>query len=379
MDTEQKLNILTDSSKYDLACSCRMKDEPGRLRGLAGRWIYPAVLPDGRKTFLLKVLQSNKCINDCKYCPFNDSRDLERVTLEPTELANVFMELFHAGRVEGLFLSSGVNYSVEKTMEKMLDTVRILRNRHQFRGFIHLKVIPGSSDEAIRQAVHLATRVSVNIEAPNAHRLSRLSLKKNFDTGIIDTIKKINLYRQETKHYCGQTTQFVVGAAGESDSEIIKATDRLYTGYEMERVYFSAYQSPATEPTKPEPGTQLPLFDDIPLPGKQTNASFIREHRLYQSDFLLRKYGFTSKEIPLNAAGNLSLEKDPKLIWAESHPAFFPLDINRADYYEILRIPGIGPTHAKRIVKQRKQARLNKESIPTLGLSFEKVSRYIKL
>ncbi len=379
MDTEQKLNILSDSSKYDLACSCRLTNEPGRLRGQAGRWIYPAVLPDGRKTFLLKVLQSNKCINDCKYCPFNDSRDIQRVTLESSELASVFMELFNAGRVEGLFLSSGVNNSVEKTMEKMLDTVRILRKRHQFQGFIHLKIIPGCSDEAICQAVHLATRVSVNIEAPNAGRLSRLSIKKNFDEGIINTIKKINQYRQNVRHYCGQTTQFVVGAAGESDAEIIKATDRLYTGYEMERVYYSAYQSPVAEPVRPEPGTQLPLFADIPLTSTKTNASFIREHRLYQTDFLLRKYGFSSKEIPLDESGNLSLEKDPKLVWAQSHTGFFPLDINKADYYEILRVPGIGPVQAKRIVKHRKEARLNRQNISGLGLKFEKLSSYIKL
>ncbi len=378
MNTEQKLNILSDSSKFDLACSCRMKHEPGRIRSNVGRWIYPAVLPDGRKTFLLKVLQSNRCINDCKYCPFNDSMDLTRCTLGPTELAGTFMELFRAGRVEGLFLSSGVESSPDKTMETMLDTLKLLRTKHNFRGFIHLKIIPGCSPQAIRQAVYLATRVSINIEAPNADRLKKLSKKKDFDQGIIATIRKINEYRQELNRNCSQTTQFVVGAAGESDLEIINATSRLYTGYEMERVYYSAYQ-PVAVSAKILPGTQLPLFDDIPIPSKATNASFIREHRLYQSDFLLRKYGFDRKEIPVGPDGNLSLDKDPKQIWAENNIHLFPMDINKADYYELLRIPSIGPTLAKRILKSRKDARITKNNIKQTGLNLNRCLSYIKM
>ncbi len=378
MDTEQKLNILSDSSKFDLACSCRMKHEPGRVRGDAGRWIYPAVLPDGRKTFLLKVLQSNKCINDCKYCPFNDSRDLSRCTLAPAELAKVFMDLVFAKRVEGLFLSSGIEHSPDNTMETMLDTLRILRFRHKFKGFIHLKIIPGCSHEAIRQAVHLATRVSVNIEAPNADRLQKLSQKKDFNNGIITSIKKINEYRQELNRHCSQSTQFVVGAAGETDLEIINATARLYDGYDMERVYYSAYQ-PVIATPKITPGTQLPLFDDIPIPSQANNNSFVREHRLYQVDFLLRKYGFNKNEIPTDSDGNLSLAKDPKQIWAEAHPQLFPMDINKADYYELLRIPSVGPILAKRIVKIRKQNRISKDNIHKTGLNLGRCQSYIKL
>ena len=378
MNTEQKLNILTDSSKFDLACSCRTNDEPGRKRGEDGRWIYPVVLPDGRKTFLLKVLMSNHCINDCSYCPFNDSRDLPRCSLEPEELAKVFIDLKLANRVDGLFLSSGVSCSADNTMENMLDAVRIIRIRHKFRGFIHLKIIPGCSDEAIRQAVHLATKVSINIEAPNASRFTRLSKRKDFDNGIIGTIKKINQYRQELSRHCGQSTQFVVGAAGESDKEIISASSRLYSAYEMERVYYSAYQ-PVVQSSKPLSGVQLPLFDDIPVTSKRTNEHFVREHRLYQTDFLLRKYGFDFREIPLTDSGNLDLKKDPKMIWAENNPHFFPLNINKADYYELLRVPGIGPILAKRIIKWRKQSLINRSNIKKTGLNLSKTMNYIKL
>ena len=377
MNTEQKLNILTDSSKFDLACSCKLKGEEGRVRGEAGKWIYPASLPDGRKTFLMKVLQSNECINDCKYCPFNDRRDLQRCTLAADELASKFMELYNSKLVEGLFLSSGVSCSPDNTMSKMIDTVSLLRKKHKFKGFVHLKIVPGCSDNAILQAVNLATRVSVNIEAPNANRLKKLSSKKDFHNDIIHCMKMINQYRQNLNRYCGQSTQFVVGAAGETDKEILTATWRLYTGYELERVYFSAYQ-PFNSNIEPDKGTQLPLFADIPLQNtKKTNPGFIREHRLYQTDYLLRKYGFSENDIPLENDGNLNLELDPKQIWANNHPEFFPIDINRAEYYELLRVPGIGPILAKRIVKWRKKGIIQYIHAKKLGLNLNKSSNYI--
>ncbi len=377
METEQKLNILADSSKFDLACSCRLKDEPGRVRGEAGKWIYPASLPDGRKTFLMKVLQSNECINDCKYCPFNDNRDLQRCSLSPEELANKFIELYSVKMVEGLFLSSGISCSADQTMTKMIDTISLLRYKHHFKGFIHLKIVPGCSDEAIRQAVNLATRVSVNIEAPNEKRLGKLSSKKNFKDGIIHSMKMINHYRQNLNRHCCQTTQFVVGAAGETDKEILSATWRLYTGYEMERIYYSAYQ-PLMESAKPASGTQMALFADIPLANpKKANSSFIREHRLYQTDYLFRKYGFSENDILLDPEGNLDLELDPKQIWANSHPEFFPIDINRADYYELLRVPGIGPILAKRIVKWRKKGIIQYYHAKKIGINLNKSGNYI--
>jgi len=358
METEQKLNILADSSKYDLACACKMKDEPGRVRGDWGRWIYPASWPDGRKVFLLKTLQSNHCVNDCTYCPFNHQRNLERTTLKPEELAGIFMQLLNSQRVNGLFLSSGVCDSANATMRRMLDTVELIRYKHKFKGFIHLKVIPGADSAAIEQAVRLATRVSVNIESPTAGHLRKLSNKKDFHQDIISAIRTIDRLQREIRTRCKQTTQFVVGAAEETDREIVSTTDRLYQKFSMERVYYSAYQNPEL----PVTASQKTLFEDIP-PVRSTRFDkiFMREHRLYQVDFLLRKYGFSREEIPFEDDGNLSLKSDPKSIWAHQHPGFFPVGINKADQEELLRVPGIGPIGVRKILKARRLSPIREE------------------
>jgi predicted DNA-binding helix-hairpin-helix protein len=356
MDTEQKLNILADSSKFDLACACKYKDEPGRVRGAEGRWIYPASLPSGRKVFLLKTLQSNACVNDCRYCPFNSQQDQRRCTIGSEDLAKVFMQLLNAKLVSGLFLSSGVCGNADMTMSQLLATVEILRKRHQFKGFVHLKIIPGAGEAAIEQAIRLATRVSVNIESPTAEHMAKLSKRKRFHEDIIATIDKINQLRQQIKRTCKQTTQFVVGAAGESDRDIVRASDRLYQKFDMERIYFSAYQDYNHAPL---PAKQPTLFPDIPVSESGIkNNSFIREHRLYQVDFLMRKYDFAREDITFDTNGNLSLTDDPKLIWAKRHPEFFPVNINRADRRELLRVPGIGPIGANRILKARRQSRI---------------------
>jgi len=358
MDTEQKLNILADSSKYDLACACKMKDEPGRVRGDWGRWIYPAALPDGRKVFLLKTLQSNHCVNDCSYCPFNHQRDLERTTINSEDMAGIFIQLLNSQRVSGLFLSSGVCDSANTTMRRMLDTVELIRYRHKFKGFIHLKVIPGADSAAIEQAVRLATRVSVNIEAPSEGHLRKLSHKKDFHQDIMAAIATIDRARKEIRTRCKQTTQFVVGAAEETDREIVSTTDRLYDKFGMERVYFSAYQNPDL----PVAASQKTLFEDIsPARSTRFDDVFMREHRLYQVDFLLRKYGFGRGEIPFEADGNLSLKSDPKSIWAHQHPEFFPVGINKADREELLRVPGIGPIGARKILKARRMSLIREE------------------
>ena len=355
MDTEQKLNILADSSKFDLACACKYKDEPSRERGDFGRWIYPAALPSGRKVFLLKTLQSNACVNDCSYCPFNHRRNLPRCTLAPEELAHTFIQLRQTNLVSGLFLSSGVCGSPDATMDRMLATVEILRRRYQFKGFVHLKVIPGASNAAIEKAVDLGTRVSVNIEAPSAARLEQLSSKKRFHEDVISAMRTIHQLLIEKNRRCQQTTQFVVGAAGETDREIVLATDKLYRKFQMERVYFSAFQ----DPEQPGEGSESSLFRDIPA-RKQTESSdvFIREHRLYQVDFLLRKYGFDRKDITFDQRGNLSLQQDPKMVWAQLNPGFFPVKVNQADRWQLLRVPGIGPIGARRILTARRQQRI---------------------
>jgi predicted DNA-binding helix-hairpin-helix protein len=351
VDTEQKLNILADAGKFDLACACKYNDEPGRVRGPEGRWIYPATLPSGQKVFLLKTLQSNHCVNDCSYCPFNNTRDLARCTLLPDDLARTFIQLRDANLVSGLFLSSGVCHQADATMTKMLATVELLRRKYKFRGFIHLKILPGSSEAAIEQAVRLATRVSINIEAPNAPRLEKLSSKKRFYEDILSVMRTIHRYKQELKPKCGQTTQFVVGAAGESDREIVTTTSRLYEKFQLERVYFSAYQNFNVNPRPSQPT----LFDDVPRKHiRNPDDIFMREHRLYQTEFLLRKYKFDREDIYFDENGNLSLQTDPKKIWAERHPEFFPVNLNRADRFQLLRVPGIGPLGASRILKARR-------------------------
>ena len=377
MDTEQKLNILAESSRFDLACSCRHKDERGRIRGPEGRWIYPASLPSGRRVLLLKTLQSNVCVNDCSYCPFNCRRDLPRCTLEPEQLAGTFMQLKDAGRVSGLFLSSGVAGTADATMSDMIATVELLRKRYRFRGYIHLKIIPGADAAAIEQAIRLATRVSVNIEAPSAERLARLSQRKRFHRDIIASMEKITRYYHEMGRSCTQTTQFVVGAAQETDREIVLATDRLYKRFDMNRVYFSAYQ----DFDLPAERSRSMLFPDMPdIAEARSSDGFVREHRLYQVDFLLRKYKFSREDIYFDDKGNLSLESDPKLVWAKRHPEFFPLDVNSADYEQLLRVPGIGPIGAKRIVRDRRQGRIRTfRDLSSLGVRAGVAGKYLAL
>ncbi len=377
MDTEQKLNILADSSKFDLACACKYQDEPGRTRGPQGRWIYPAALPSGRKVFLLKTLQSNACVNDCSYCPFNSRQDQRRCTLAPEDLAKTFMQLVEAELVSGLFLSSGVCGNADATMSQLLSTVEILRKRQRFRGFVHLKIIPGASEGAIEQAIRLATRVSVNIESPTAEHLAKLSQRKRFHEDIIATIDTINRLRQQIKRTCKQTTQFVVGAAGESDRDIVRATDRLYEKFQMERVYFSAYQDYRLPPP---PLKQETLFADLPQPSARAAdcSSFIREHRLYQVDFLLRKYQFGREDITFDEKGNLSLTEDPKLIWARRHPEIFPVNINRADRWLLLRVPGIGPVGVRRILQARREGKIrNPEDLKNLHVRAGAAQSYL--
>ncbi|MBN1437056.1 MAG: radical SAM protein [Sedimentisphaerales bacterium] len=380
MDTEQKLNILAESSKFDLACACKPKDEPGRVRGVEGRWIYPAALPNGRKMFLLKTLQTNTCVNDCSYCPFNCQKDSRRVTLAPDDLAQTFRQLHHAKLVEGLFLSSAVVRDAESTMERMLATVEIIRLRYRFKGFIHLKIIPGSSEAAVTRAVQLADRVSVNMEAPTPERLARLSAKKRFHEDIVNSIKLINKARWQLgrQNTCRHTTQFVVGAAEESDKEIITATDRLYQAYELERAYFSAYQPPA-----PQEQSGVLFQDAQPLRSQRPAAAdaptFMREHRLYQVDFLLRRYGFARDEILFDTQDRLPLEKDPKRIYADTHPELFPIDLNTADREMLLRVPGLGPIAVRRILKLRRQQRIRQlEDLKSLRIHLPTVAPYVK-
>jgi len=337
MDRQEKMKLLARAAQYDLCAACGTSSS--RVRDEIGHWLYPAVLPDGKHVSLLKVLQSNACENDCFYCANRRSRDGLRADFSSEELAASFDILARSGRAEGLFLSSAVCGNTGRTMERMIATVELVRFKYQFHGYVHLKLLPGCQEAAVERAVQLADRVSVNLEAPNAERLQRLSREKRFVHDLMQPIvwaKKLRA--QEAGARAGITTQFVVGAAGESDSETLHTVAHMYRASGLTRAYFSAFQ----------PIPQTPLEHLAPTP-------LLREHRLYQSDFLLRQYGFVFDDLVFDLAGNLPTQADPKMVWAQSHPECFPMEVNRVSKEQLLRIPGIGPKAAAHILRLRRE------------------------
>lgn len=372
MDTIEKLKILSEDSQYDLACACGTNKDDRRKRGLDGKWLYPVALPQGGYSILLKTLLSNACSNDCKYCPLRSETDVKRCTLRPEEVASTFMEYFRRKKVFGLFLSSAVINNPDYTMDKINEVARILRYKHYFRGYIHLKIIPGASDAAIEDSLSLASAISLNIETPGKKHLDLLSDKKDY---MKDIIRPINLLGKLTtkgsrfeRVKC--TTQFIVGASDERDSEIIGSVFDLYNNLSFKRVYFSAYQKGLGSPDIP--GERLFLSDP--------EKTFLREHRLYQVDFLIRKYDFTEKDILLDEGGNLRIDKDPKQVWADSHPEFYPVRINRSDRESLLRVPGLGPHSVDKILKTRRKRSITRlEDIGIKGKRLEKIKGYVIL
>lgn len=353
-DTLEKLEILAEDAQYDLACACgnSKQFDSSRKRGADGRWLYPVTVADGGRGLLLKTLQSNCCSSDCKYCPLRNNANARRCSLSPSETAAIFMD-YHRRRPEifGLFLSSGIVRDPDHTMQRLLDAAAILRRRYRFKGYIHLKIIPGASDAAIEEALNLATAVSLNIEAPGEKYFRKLSSCKQFERDIVHPLKLISSLTMRGAKYAKikASTQFIVGAAGERDSEIVNYMDAVYNRLRFERVYFSAYQ---------------PGLGDASIPGEQNfslapEARFTREHRLYQCDFLLRTYGFNKDELVFEPDGSLSLTADPKEVWARNHPEFFPVDINRADKLELMRIPAVGAETAAKIIRLRAIHRLH--------------------
>jgi predicted DNA-binding helix-hairpin-helix protein len=364
----EKLEILSADAQYDLACACSTTKDEHRQRGADGNWIYPVTLPNGGKTTLFKTLISNVCGNDCAYCPLRADTKVQRCSLSPEETADIFLDYYNRRKVAGLFLSSAVCRSPDATMDALNTTAKILRKKHNFKGYIHLKIIPGASSAAVEEAVSLASMVSMNIETPGAAHLAKLSKKKDYIKDIIEPIKLISSLTGRGARYqrVRQTTQFIVGAADEKDAEIVKYMAALYDRLNMHRVYFSAYQRGLGNESLPAQATKDP--QDI----------FTREHRLYQVDFLLRKYGFTKSDIIFTDAGNLSLTADPKLLWAQNHPELFPVQVNRASKLALLRVPGLGPITVGRILKRRKQARLRRiDDIGNPGLRLQKAAAYL--
>jgi predicted DNA-binding helix-hairpin-helix protein len=369
-DTHQKLEILSADAQYDLACACGTAKDEHRRRTADGKWIYPVTLPNGGKSVLFKTLASNVCTNDCKYCPLREQMDIRRVSLAPEETAKLFLDYYNQRKVFGLFLSSGVLGSPDATMARLNGVARSLRKKHGFRGYIHLKIIPGASDAAVEEAVSLASAVSLNIETPGEKNLAKLSQKKRYIQDIIEPIKLISRLTSRGSRYerVKQTTQFIVGAAGEQDAQIVKYTAGLYERLGMHRVYFSAYQrglgdgSIAGEHIEPESRADI----------------LMREHRLYQVDFLLRKYAFTESDIAFERDGSLSLTTDPKEMWAIGHPDYWPVNINKASKFSLLRVPGLGPVTAKRILERRRQSRIRTiEDVGKVGARLQKAKKYL--
>jgi predicted DNA-binding helix-hairpin-helix protein len=369
-DTHQKLEILSADAQYDLACACGTTKDEHRRRTAEGKWIYPVTLPNGGKSVLFKTLASNVCTNDCKYCPLREQMDIRRVSLAPEETAKVFLDYYNQRKVFGLFLSSGVFGSPDATMDRLNGVAKLLRRRYGFRGYIHLKIIPGASDAAVEEAVSLASAVSLNIETPGEKNLAKLSQKKRYIQDIIEPIKLISRLTARGSRYerVKQTTQFIVGAAGEQDTQIVKYMFGLYERLKMHRVYFSAYQRGLGDES---------IDGEQVLPESKADI-LMREHRLYQVDFLLRKYAFAESDIIFDKDGNLSLEKDPKELWAHSHPDYFPVNINKASKFSLLRVPGLGPVTVKRILQRRKQSRLRTiEDVGKIGVRLEKAKKYL--
>ena len=367
---QEKLEILSADAQYDLACACGTGKEEHRRRGAEGKWIYPVTLPSGGKSVLFKTLLSNVCTNDCKYCPLREQKDVRRCSLAPEETAKVFLDYYNRRKVFGLFLSSGVAGSPDASMDRLNGVASLLRTKYGFKGYIHLKIIPGASDAAVEQAVSLASAVSLNIETPGEKHLARLSQKKNYIRDIIHPIKLISRLTERGSRYqrVKQTTQFIVGAAGERDAQTVKYMYGLYDRLRMHRVYFSAYQKGLGDASiageRDEPGGPADLL--------------MREHRLYQVDFLLRKYGFSESDIAFEADGNLSLTIDPKETWAKKHPEFFPVDINRAPRSSLLRVPGLGPVTVRRILERRRQSRMRSmNDVGKIGVRLQKAGEYV--
>ncbi|MFA6714501.1 MAG: radical SAM protein [Victivallales bacterium] len=369
MDTLAKLDLLSEDSQYDLACACATTKHEHRKRGSDGKWLYPAPLSRGGYGIMLKTLLTNTCANDCKYCPLRSESNVRRCSLTPDETAKVFMEYLRKRYLIGMFLSSGVIGNPDRTMEKLNATAEILRQKYKYRGYIHLKIIPGASQAAIEESMRLASAVSLNIETPGNKHFRKLSNSKNFDRDIVLPLKFMAEQTAKGQKFAKIkcTTQFIVGASDESDSEIVKYMDGIYNRLKFQRVYFSAYQ---------------PGLGKTDIPGEQNfqlspDDRFTREHRLYQTDFLMRCYGFKSKELIFREDGNLSLDMDPKEAWAVNHPGYFPVNINTAAKEQLLRVPGIGPLTVNKILKLRKIHRLRDlEDVGVKGKLRTKASQY---
>ena len=368
MDIMEKLTILADSAKYDAACTSSGANRPGHTLPAGCCHSFSA---DGRCISLLKVLMTNHCIFDCKYCVNRSSNDCKRTAFTPQELADVTINFYRRNYIEGLFLSSGVIKSPDHTMEQMIQGLRVLRFEYHFKGYIHAKTIPGASAELVHAMGLLADRMSVNVELPSEDSLKRLAPHKKKESifapmrqiagGVLANAQALSLYRQPFAP-AGQATQMIIGASPESDYQIINLASAMYQKYSLKRVFYSAY---------------IPAVEDSLLPSLDTKPPLLREHRLYQADFLMRQYGFAAKEILSPELPNFNPYLDPKCNWAINNLGCFPVDVNAAPYAALLRVPGIGPGGAQKIVAARCHGRVDTAQLKRMGVVFKRAKYFI--
>src|SRR4051794_15265579 len=376
MEIATKLAILADAAKYDASCASsgttKRNSRAGGLGSTTGSGICHSYTPDGRCVSLLKILLTNYCIYDCLYCINRISSDVRRTRFTAEEVVQLTLDFYRRNYIEGLFLSSGIIRDPDYTMEQVVAVARKLRTEHQFRGYIHLKTIPEASPALVAEAGQWADRISINIELPMEVALEELAPQKNFQrteaamSGIRDRISEAKVERRENRKAppfapAGQSTQMIVGATPTSDATILERASSLYAKQKLRRVYYSAF-SPI-----PDASSKLPLIAP-PL---------VREHRLYQADWLVRFYGFKAPELTTTAAPNLDLEVDPKLSWALRHRQLFPVDLNKAPREMLLRVPGLGTKSVARIVQVRRWHRLRLEDLPRLHVSVKKVLPFV--
>lgn len=379
LSTIEKLGILADAAKYDASCASSGTAKKNSLGGKGigsteGMGICHAYTPDGRCISLLKILLTNHCIFDCHYCINRKSSNVRRARFTPQEVADLTISFYKRNYIEGLFLSSGIIKSSNFTMEQMVEAARILRDEYDFRGYIHLKTIPEADPELVHQAGLYADRVSINVELPTISGLTRLAPDKDAAQieGAMGKVKSDIVEAKDAKKRfkhaprfapAGQSTQMIVGADAASDSDIVAKASALYGGFGLRRVYYSAF-SPI-----PDASAVLPL----------KRPPLIREHRLYQSDWLMRFYGYHAHEVmqATDSAGNLPLDIDPKLAWALKFRDMFPLDVNRAQREQLLRVPGLGVTAVNRIIAARRHRTLRLDDVGKLTVSIAKVRPFI--
>ncbi|AFK87658.1 MULTISPECIES: putative DNA modification/repair radical SAM protein [Thermoanaerobacterium] len=375
MDLLKKIRILADAAKYDVSCSSSGSDRENKNSGIGNASFYGIChswSEDGRCISLLKILFTNICIYNCSYCVNRCSNDVERALFTPEELADITINFYRRNYIEGLFLSSAVYKSPDYTMELLIKTVKKLREEYNFNGYIHLKAIPGADVNLIRLAGLYADRMSVNIELPSEKSLKLLAPQKTKESIIkpmsfihnqlMEKSESKKLMRRTDKFVpAGQTTQLIIGATPESDRTILKLSENLYKYYDLKRVYYSAY---------------IPVFNDNNILG-MTSPPLLREHRLYQADWLLRYYNFKADELLTEEEPNFDVSLDPKINWAMKNLNLFPVEVNTADYNMLLRVPGIGLRTANRIVKARKAAYLNYDSLKKLGVVLKRAKYFI--